>query len=198
MIRHRDSLLFLRSWMRTPMAVAAVAPSGRALARLIVSEIDAGSAPVLEFGPGTGVFTRALLARGLAQEDLTLVEQAPDFAALLRTRFPRARLLAINAEMLAAERFDRPFGAAVSGLPLLSIAPLKVATILSGAFAVMREDAALYQFTYGSRCPIAPVVLDRLGLVSSRLGIALANLPPATVYRIARRVPGNFRPDTGR
>jgi len=64
--RLRDTRVFFRAWIRDPLRVGAVAPSGRGLAGLITSEITLASAPILELGPGTGVFTRALLARGSA------------------------------------------------------------------------------------------------------------------------------------
>jgi phospholipid N-methyltransferase len=50
----------------------------------------------------------------------------------------------------------------------------------------MVPDAALYLFTYGRRCSVPVEVLEKLGLVAERFGTALLNLPPASVYRIAR------------
>lgn len=181
-----DSLLFLKSWVQAPLRVAAVAPSGRALSRLMTAGIDARCAPVLELGPGTGVFTRALLARGVPENDLTLVERDERFAVLLAKRFPAARLLRIDAADLAGVLGERQFGCALSGLPLLSMPPANVRAILAAAFSAMRPGAALYQFTYGLRCPVDDVLLAELGLVGSKVGSAFANIPPAAVYRIAR------------
>ena len=62
-----DLQRFLRSWVGNPLRVGAIAPSGVSLAQLITSEISEESGPVLELGAGTGVFTRALLARAGAQ-----------------------------------------------------------------------------------------------------------------------------------
>ena len=78
-------------------------------------------------------------------------------------------------------------GAVVSGLPLLSMPPKKVIAILEGAFGHLRPDGAFYQFTYGPRCPVKRTLLDRLGLKATRIGRAVANVPPAAVYRIRRR-----------
>ncbi|TIV94667.1 MAG: phospholipid methyltransferase, partial [Mesorhizobium sp.] len=72
--RSSETLQFFRAWLSEPLRVAAVTPSGRALAALIVSEISPATGPVLELGPGTGVFTRALLGRGIAEENLALIE----------------------------------------------------------------------------------------------------------------------------
>lgn len=186
-----DFVRFFRLWAANPLQVAAVAPSGEALARVMTQELGPADGPVIEPGPGTGVFTRALLARGVPESALTLVEYGSDFARMLEFRFPQARVLWMDASQLA--RFElfagAPVGAVVSGLPLLSMSPRKVIAILSGAFTYMRPGGAFYQFTYGPRCPIPRPILDRLGLKATRVGRALRNIPPATVYKITRRQP---------
>lgn len=187
--RSSETLQFFRAWLSEPLRVAAVMPSGRALAALIVSEVSAETGPILELGPGTGVFTRALLARGVAEENLALIEFGSEFAAKLNAEFPRAKTLCMDAARLRdVELFgDTPAGAVISGLPLLSMSPRTVYSILEGAFAHLRADGAFYQFTYGPRCPISRPLLDRLGLKASYLGGTFANVPPAAVYRIQRR-----------
>lgn len=186
---YRDYLRFFRSWVANPLTVAAVAPSGQSLARLMTAEISSAHGPVLELGAGTGAFTQALLDRGVAEHDLTLVECDPDFVGLLQRRFPQARVLRIDASRLAGQLafHGATIGAVVSGLPLLSMPPRKVMRILSGAFGYIRPRGAFYQFTYGPRCPIPRTILDRLGLKATRIGGTVRNLPPAAAYRITRR-----------
>lgn len=195
-----DALGFFLAWVSHPLRVASVVPSGRRLANAITAEISPSTGPVIELGPGTGVFTRALIACGVPQEDLVLVEAGSSFAAVLQQRFPQACTLSMDAARLRdVELFaGRRAGATVSGLPLLSMSPRKVLAILHGAFGKMRADGAFYQFTYGPRCPVPRVMLDRLGLKATRIGGSLANLPPAAVYKIRRRpqrhwhVPASF------
>lgn len=184
-----DAFRFMTAWLSDPLRVAAVAPSSGKLADLITSEITAASAPVIELGPGTGVFTRALIERGVPEEKLVLIEYGSEFAALLADRFPRATVRWMDAarlgevDLLGGERA----GAVVSGLPLLSMSPRKALAILDAAFSRMRPDGAFYQFTYGPRCPIPRPILDRLGLKATHIGRTFANLPPAAVYRIRKR-----------
>ncbi|MHB1541573.1 MAG: class I SAM-dependent methyltransferase [Steroidobacteraceae bacterium] len=185
-----DALAFLRAGLRDPRRVSAVAPSGRALARLMTSEIVAGNGPVIELGPGTGAITRALLDRGVPERHLALIELDPQLAVMLRSRFPAARVLAIDAGRL--RRVD-PFdgcaaGSVVSGLPLLSLRDREIMSILSGAFRRLRYGGAFYQFTYGLRCPVPRRILKRLGLRAQRMGWVVSNIPPAAVYRIERPV----------
>jgi len=184
-----NAFTFFRALIADPRRVAAIAPSSPALANAITAEITAVSAPVIELGPGTGVFTRALLARGVPEDKLALVEYGRDFARMLRSRYPRAHVLRMDAARLRSiELFGgEGVGAVVSGLPLLSMPANEVIAILDGAFAHLRPDAAFYQFTYGPRCPVRRSILERLGLKAARIGGALANMPPASVYRILRR-----------
>jgi phosphatidylethanolamine/phosphatidyl-N-methylethanolamine N-methyltransferase len=188
---YTDHLRFLRAWAGDPLRVAAVAPSGDALARLITSEVAPPAGPVLELGPGTGAFTRALLARGVRESDLTLVESGSEFARMLEFRFPQARVLWLDAAQLANHSLfeGAPLASVVSGLPLLSMPPRKVMAILAGSFSYLRASGGFYQFTYGPRCPVPRPILDRLGLKATRIGSTIRNLPPAAVYRISRRNP---------
>jgi phosphatidylethanolamine/phosphatidyl-N-methylethanolamine N-methyltransferase len=184
-----DVLPFLRAWISDPLRVAAIAPSGAALADLITAEISPVSAPVIELGPGTSVFTRALLSRGVPENRLALIEYGSDFARLLQFRFPAARILWMDAaELRQVALFDgEKARAVVSGLPILSMTPRKTIAIMAGAFAHLRPQGAFYQFIYSPRCPIPRPILDRLGLRAVRIGHALVNMPPAAVYRITRR-----------
>jgi phosphatidylethanolamine/phosphatidyl-N-methylethanolamine N-methyltransferase len=161
------------------------------LAEVMSSEIAPGCGPVIELGPGTGVFTRALLARGVKECDLTLVECNTDFVPLLQARFPEARVLGKDAARLDPLdlRANEKVAAVISGLPLLAMSHRKVFAILAAAFGCLRRGGALYQFTYGLTCPVRRPYLDRLGLKATRVGCAIRNMPPATVYRISRRNP---------
>lgn len=191
--RKTDALGFFQAWLKSPLRVAAIAPSGRALASLITFEISGDTGPVIELGPGTGSFTRTLITRGVREEDLALIEFGSEFATALHFRYPKARTLCMDAARLrTVDLFDgRRAGAVVSGLPLLSMPPRKVIAILIGAFRKMKADGAFYQFTYGPRCPVPRRLLDRLGLNVERIGGTLANLPPASVYRFSRSAPEN-------
>ncbi len=184
-----DFAYFFRTWLSDPLRVAAVAPSGKALARIMTQEIRPKNGPVLELGPGTGAFTRALLEKGIEESDLTLVEFGSEFREILAKRFPQSRVLLMDAAELAQNGIfeGAPVSAVVSGLPLLSMPAQKVTDILAGAFHYLREDGAFYQFTYGPRCPVPQRVLDRLDLNATHIGRAVCNLPPAAVYRITRR-----------
>lgn len=185
-----DLAAFLRAWAKDPLGVAAVAPSSPALAKLITAEITPDMAPVIELGPGTGVFTKALLGRGLKQSDLVLIEYEADFANLLSARFPQATVLRGDAARMRKHRGvlnGDLAGATISGLPILNMNARQQMMIMRGCFELIRPGGRFFQFTYSPVCPIRRPVLERLGLKARRLSSTLRNLPPAAVYEISRR-----------
>lgn len=179
---------FFLAWLRNPRGIAAVTPSGARVGALMTQDIDAGTGPVMELGPGTGAFTYCLLKRGVHEKDLTLVEFSADFVQLLQKRFPRARVLRMDATGIGdIGLFEgASFGAVVSGLGFRAMRPHQVRSILSGAFKYLRPGGAFYQITYGPRCPVPESVLDHLNLTAAHIGRTVWNFPPASVYRIAR------------
>ncbi len=181
-----DTLLFFRSWLTSPLEVASIAPSGKRLAAAMTAEVGPSPGDVLELGPGTGIFTRRLLQDGVDEERLILVERNPAFAMLLRQRFPKATLIEGDAQHLLLPAAGK-VGAAISGLPLLSMPKPIVRDILAAVFRHLADDACLFQFTYGPRCPVPAPILAALELEASFRRWVPFNLPPASVYRIRRR-----------
>jgi phosphatidylethanolamine/phosphatidyl-N-methylethanolamine N-methyltransferase len=186
-----SALSFFRAWLADPRSVGAIVPSSPALANAITADLSPASAPVIELGPGTGAITRSIIARGVPQRRLALIENGTEFVEKLQREFPEAYVHHMDATRLHhldLFRGERA-GAVVSGIPLLLMPLESVNALLDGAFARLRSDGAFYQFTYARDCPIPHTVLDRLGLKATRIGGTLVNLPPASVYRVRRRTP---------
>lgn len=182
------ALSFFLAWLGNPRRAGAVVPSSAALADAVTAEITPTSAPIVELGPGTGVITRSLIARGIPEHRLALVEYNIRFARNVERRFPTARVFGMDASRLVeVDLFggDRA-GAVVSGLPLLLLPRKTVIAILHGAFCCLRAEGSFYQFTYGRDSPVPDGILAALGLRVTRMGRTFANFPPATIYRIQR------------
>jgi phospholipid N-methyltransferase len=179
---------FLRQWLRDPVKMASVTPSGRQLARMMVDQLPGNSSRVVELGAGTGVFTRALLDAGIAPSQLLVVEINPDLAGFLRKRFPGVKVACADArhlDALAEEHglvADGKVDAVISGLGMLSMSSDLRCDILRAAFAALADDGRFIQFTYGPASPVRRREREALGLRVRRAGHALRNLPPANVY----------------
>jgi len=86
--RFDEELRFFKGWIDKPKAVGSIVPTSSITSRKMASVIDPHSGlPVLELGPGTGVITKAILARGVAPENLYTVEYSEDFVQHLRRHY---------------------------------------------------------------------------------------------------------------
>jgi phosphatidylethanolamine/phosphatidyl-N-methylethanolamine N-methyltransferase len=180
-----DLALFARQLLRNPRQVSAVAPSSRFLAEAMADGLGPLTGRVVEFGPGTGQLTRAILSAGVAPADLTLFELDPDFVGHLRRDFPGVTVHHLGADR-AHEKVEPGVGAVVSGLPLLSMPDPVCTAILHAAFHVLAPDAPFIQFTYGPKPPVPSRILAQLGLRVEPGRKVWLNVPPAKVYRFYR------------
>lgn len=186
------SILFLKEMLRDPLHIAAVSPSGKELARLVVRALPATDpVRVVELGGGTGSFTREMLAHRVHDEDLLVLERSPSLHDYLCESFPTVQIArgdAVDvADVARGHGFgERPPHAVVSGLPMASMRASVKMQILRGAFDLLPADGRFIQFTYGWKAPISSANLRRLGLRSRRFGTTLRNMPPATVYIFER------------
>jgi phosphatidylethanolamine/phosphatidyl-N-methylethanolamine N-methyltransferase len=182
-LRLDDEVRFLRSWIEKPLHMGAVMPSGRVLARTMAQYVDVDSAgPVVELGPGTGAITTALIERGVDQKRLVLVEYNPGFCALLRDRYPQARVVHGDAYKLRESLWDVlsvPASAVVSGLPLVTKPMLTRLKLIRDAFAALSPGAPFVQFTYSVVPPIPKSLPGVSTEASERIWM---NLPPARVW----------------
>ena len=182
-LRLDDEVRFLRSWIEKPLHMGAVMPSGRVLARTMAQYVDINSSgPVVELGPGTGAITNALIEHGVDQKRLVLVEYNPGFCALLRDRYPHARIVQGDAYKLRDSLWDVlnvPASAVVSGLPLVTKPMLTRLRLIRDAFLALAPGAPFVQFTYS----VAPPIPKSLPGVSTEASERIwMNLPPARVW----------------
>jgi phosphatidylethanolamine/phosphatidyl-N-methylethanolamine N-methyltransferase len=178
-----DDARFLKSWLDNPLKTGAVSPSSKALAKKMASYVDPSLAgPVIELGPGTGPVTDALIARGIAEERLVLVEFNPEFCLLLKKRYPSATIIEGDAYALdrtLADQLAAPAAALVSSLPLFTRPERERLALLRSAFALMRPGAPFIQFTYAAVSPMPKKAGGFDAHVSPRVWL---NLPPACVW----------------
>jgi len=184
--------LFGRELFRSPRSVGAIVPSSAYLAHAITNGLSKTDGPVLELGPGTGAFTRALIERGVLPEQITAIEASEGFAVTLAGQLSRVTVIHGDAVRISQLTPFGPSGAAliICGLPLLSMPPAKVLRILSGCMRSLRQDGELRLFTYGPRCPVSKVIRARLGLVARRIAFVPMNIPPASVFSLRQEVHG--------
>ena len=184
---------YFQQFLRSPGTIGAVTPSSQALARAMTDQVDFSSARVVvEYGPGTGVFTHELLRRLRPDGHLVVVELHPDFHARLVNTFddPRVHLvlgsatdIADHLRALGIQQAD----AVVSALPFANMPAGVRDEILSATRAVLAPGAPFVAVQY---LPFALPPLLRRHFQHARIATYCpANLPPAFVMVAADAPP---------
>jgi phosphatidylethanolamine/phosphatidyl-N-methylethanolamine N-methyltransferase len=181
----KDLALFIGEMIRRPNEVGAVAPSSAATAQWMCHDLANIEGPIVEIGPGTGSFTRAILNSGVTPDRLTLLEMGPRFCDSLRDKFPGVTVLNRPGQEIDQIGLTN-IGAIISGVPMLARPELQRG-VLEPAFRTLAPGGSFTQFTYSIRTPFSQELLQDLDLQSRKLATVWGNLPPATIYRITRR-----------
>lgn len=189
------SATFLRSFLRQPGQVGAIAPSSPQLAAAMVDWIDwERAAGVVEFGAGTGVFTEAILPNLQSSAKFLAIEKDGELCQLARRRCPQADIVedsVENVRELCSHRGIPEVNAVICGLPWASFpAPLQT-SCLDALAEVMPAGGQFVSFAYwqGMLLPAAHRFRRRLDDYFTEISTSPTvwrNLPPAFIYRCRR------------
>jgi phosphatidylethanolamine/phosphatidyl-N-methylethanolamine N-methyltransferase len=192
----RSATLFLRQFVRSPRTVGAILPSSAALARAMLAPIDFGTAQaVVEFGPGTGAFTREI-ARRLAPGCRYLgIELNPAFVSTLAAEFPELQFVHGDVADLTRILEKEGIGAVdaiVCGLPWASLPVGLQETVFAEMDRVLVPGGVFVTFGY-----LQALVLPGARALRGRLQRSFAdihhspvvwgNVPPAFAYICHKR-----------
>ena len=186
----RSKFFFLKQYLRNPFGTGAVAPSGIQLAKLMVAKIAPQPAEIIvELGPGTGSFTRELLAQGVEPANLILVEFNREFIKFLRGEFPDLRIVegpAQDLPQLLKTLGQTSVKKIISGIPLRSMKPAECRQIAKSVAAVLEPGGLFVQFSYFKASPVPKEVAAEVGLSGECVGSAMNNVPPAFVWQYTK------------
>ncbi|WP_027928465.1 class I SAM-dependent methyltransferase [Amycolatopsis benzoatilytica] len=179
-----------REFFRHPMRTGAIAASSARLGGVMTAGLGIENAhSVAELGPGTGVFTEALLRMLPRDAHFTAVEINPHLAQELRGRFPSIDIAEGSAEHVATY-VTMPVDVVVSGLPWTAMPAARQTAALNALCAVLSPQGRFTTFAYAHTAWAPParrfarLLRSRFSVVE-RTSVVWRNLPPAYVYRAA-------------
>jgi phospholipid N-methyltransferase len=149
-------LLFLRNFLKHPATLGSVVPSSRFLTERLLRRVDFQRARVIvEYGPGIGNISSAVVSKMHCDACCVLIEVNPDFVLHLRRVFEgdrRVRIFHGSAATVEEVVQNLGFEAAdyvISGIPFSTMPEELRFSILAASNRVLRKDGRLlvYQFT---------------------------------------------------
>ena len=160
--RFDNEIRFFKGWLDRPLGVGAIMPTSTVTARSMASVVNPVSGlPVLELGPGTGVITRAILARGIDPADLVSIEYSQDFHTRLNIDFPGVNFIrgdAFDLNVTLGTMKNSVFDCVVSGLPLLNFPMARRIGLVEDLLDRLPPGRPVIQFSYGPVSPVSPRV----------------------------------------
>ena len=186
-----SAALFLGQFARSPRSVGAVLPSSVALAEAMIAPIDFATAEVIvEFGPGTGAFTRTIAQRLRPGCRYLGIELNGAFCDALRAQFPLLTFVHGSVANLTKILQDQGIGhvdAVVCGLPWASLPLVLQEQVFPAIDRALVSGGVFVTFAYmhGLALPGAWALRRRLRrhfAEVTRSPIVWGNVPPAFAY----------------
>lgn len=176
--------LFLREFVRHPVMVGSIIPSSRRLIERMLAPVEwATTQTFVEYGPGPGTFSSAVLARLAPDARYIAIDTNADFIDYLRATVRDSRFSAVHGSAADVAAIVRDHGATqadqvLSGLPFSTLPPGVGDTIARATAAVLRPGGTflVYQFN--------PRVRQFLEPHFAKIGHAMEwwNVPPAQLW----------------
>lgn len=185
------TLTYLKNFVQDRY-VASVTPTSRRVIRQLCDRIDFEQASLLvEYGPGTGVISRELLARMRPDAELLLIERNPNFVTILRNEFADPRVTvyhedARNVKQVLEEHGSGPADYLVSGIPFSWLQSSTRDAIIHASYEVLRQGGRF--IAYQMFWQADEHLLDFLNryFPQVRSEFALGSIPPLRVYDAAK------------
>jgi phosphatidylethanolamine/phosphatidyl-N-methylethanolamine N-methyltransferase len=198
-------IAFVKEFIKAPGEMAAVSPSSRRLARQMIEGLDFSTARVVvEYGPGLGTFTDAIVseieqaaANSTAGQDacrLIAIERNERMAELLRERHPGVTLHhddAANVRQICRDEGFESVDYVVSGLGWPSFSDDLRTRILEATADVLRPGGEFRTFGYHVGLMMKGAwhfrrTVRRLFSDVTISKVVWANMPPAFVYKCVK------------
>ncbi len=168
--------------------IASITPTSDFGVKKVCGKIDFSRCRVVvEYGPGTGVFTKYLLGRMGPDAHLIMIERNTNFVKLLKNRFRDPRAVVVDgcaSHILdTLSELGKPFADyVISGIPFSFLSDHMKDRILRNSHAALRPGGKFlaYQTFYQSNNHLK-MHLDRI-FQFVRVEYEMLNLPPLRIY----------------
>jgi phosphatidylethanolamine/phosphatidyl-N-methylethanolamine N-methyltransferase len=178
-----EEIRFFRGMMQGPKQVGAIVPTSSITARKMASVVDLSSGlPVLELGPGTGVITKQILARGIAPDKIVSVEYSRDFYERLVEDYAGVNFIhgdAFDLEKTLGTFAGQTFDSVISAVPLLSFPMEARIRLIDDLLTRIPAGRPVVQITYG---PVSPVIAKPDRYHIQHFDFIVRNIPPAQLW----------------
>ena len=188
-LRTAQLVLFARNFIKHPKMLGSLVPSSRFLINEALDRVDwSRTRTVVEYGPGIGNFTTAILARMRPDARLVAIETNEEFVEFMKKEIPDPRLQIVHGSAGDVQRILHSRGHAhadciVSGIPFSTLPDGVRAEILTASRAALAPNGVFLVYQFSSR--VLPDLERIFGSVERRF--VPLNILPARLFMCGRK-----------
>lgn len=188
--------MFIKEFLKNPIKTGAIVQSSRQLTQLIVDKAQlADKRVIVEFGSGTGAFTREIIEKKPEDALFFSIEQNETFVQITRHNVAEATVYHDSAENI--HHFLQMHGQShcdciISGLPWAAFTRQFQRHLLEVTYEALAPGGVFLTFAYhhGSILPPGLRFKALLGEVFEKVErseMVWRNVPPAFIYRCTKK-----------
>jgi phospholipid N-methyltransferase len=181
---------FLKEFFKERKTVGAIRPSSKSLTNKMLNNVDFKTSNVIvEYGPGTGVFTRRILEEMKSDAKLYVFELHEPFYNKLKKEFEndnRVEIIfdsAVEVRKYLEADNHKYADVIISSLPLTNFDQKLTMRILKSAEIALKPEGQYIQFQYSLNARKLLVKIFN----SISIQFTANNLPPAFVYTCKKK-----------
>lgn len=175
---------FLKGFIRHPGMVGSVIPTSAFTVEAMLAPVDWAKVTLfVEYGPGTGVFTRTILERMRPDAMLIAIDTNEEFVRYLHEDLADRRLRTVHGSAVDVRAIIASHGHVsadfvLSGLPFSTLPDGIEAIIARETSLVLRAGGGFLVYQYSAR------VVRTLQAVFERIdrGMTIRNIPPCRLF----------------
>lgn len=150
--------LFFKGFLKHPVMVGSIIPSSSFTINKMLAPVDWDNCRLfVEYGPGVGTFSKAILERLRRDGRYVAIDTNPDFIDYLRRTIPDSRFSPVLGSAADVEEIVKAHGFehadyVLSGLPFSTLPEGVGPAIADATWRVLRKDGGFLVYQFSARC----------------------------------------------
>lgn len=190
----RQTSKFFTTFIRNPGEIGSVSPSSQQLASAMISSKVADEKReqiIVEFGPGTGAVTQAIVHSATNTDHLVAFEINPTFQKLISSNYPEIDLRPVSASDINNElKKENQVDHIISSIPFTFLPESVALEILKQSHIALRPGGSFTTFLYAHSMLLPKnkrfVEMAQSTFSTFESKLVVRNLPPAVVLRFRK------------
>ncbi|MCY6485773.1 SAM-dependent methyltransferase [Clostridium aestuarii] len=184
-----EATTFIRNFIKYPDMIGAVWPSSKFLAKKMITDVNFENAKcIVEYGPGTGIFTNELIKNKKENTILLVLELNKELYNTLEEKYSNIKNVHIindTAENVGMYVNQYGFECAdyiISGLPFTAFPEELSKSILTNTLEILNKEGKFITFQY----TLLKKNFMKKFFPSININFEMINIPPAFVFSCSK------------